>query len=111
MKVVYADEALGDLDGILRFIAVNYPTISTAFEKRLRTVVARIGVWPQSAEEVAERPGVRVVPLIRYPYKLFYRITEKAVEILYIPWNPGHDAIIKNHAALIDQVTEAFGRR
>jgi hypothetical protein len=26
-------------------------------------------------------------------------------------WNPGHDAIIKNHAALIDQVTEAFGRR
>lgn len=27
------------------------------------------------------------------------------------PWNPGHDAIIKNHAVLIDQVTEAFGRR
>jgi toxin ParE1/3/4 len=55
-----------------------------AFEKRLRTVVARIGTWPESAEEVAERPGVRVVPLIRYPYKVFYQVTTEAVEILYI---------------------------
>jgi len=27
------------------------------------------------------------------------------------PWNPGHAAIIKNHAALIERVTEAFGGR
>jgi len=27
---------------------------------------------------------VRVVPLIRYPYKIFYRVTPQAVEILYI---------------------------
>lgn len=84
MKVVYTDEALDNLDGILAFIASNYPTIAAAFEKRLRTAVARIGAWPESAEEVAERPGVRVVPLIRYPYKIFYRITSEAVEILYI---------------------------
>jgi toxin ParE1/3/4 len=84
MKVVYTCEALDNLDGILGFIASNYPTVSAAFEKRLQTVVARIGAWPESAEEVAERPGVRVAPLIRYPYKIFYRITTEAVEILYI---------------------------
>ena len=84
MKVVYTDEALDNLDGILAYIARNYPTILAAFEKRLRTVVVRIGAWPESAEEVDERPGVRVVPLIRYPYKVFYRITSEAVEILYI---------------------------
>ncbi len=84
MKVVYTDEARDNLDGILANIARDYPTISAAFEKRLRTVVVRIGAWPESAEEVAERPGVRVVPLIRYPYKIFYRITNEAVEILYI---------------------------
>jgi hypothetical protein len=33
---------------------------------------------------VADRPGVRVVPLIRYPYKVFYRNTGKVIEILYI---------------------------
>ena len=26
----------------------------------------------------------RVVPLVRYPYKMFYRVTPDAVEILYI---------------------------
>jgi toxin ParE1/3/4 len=84
MKVVYTDEALDNLDGILAFIASNYPTVSVALEKRLQTVIARIGAWPESAEEVAERPGVRVVLLIRYPYKIFYRITTEAVEIIYI---------------------------
>jgi plasmid stabilization system protein ParE len=84
MKIVYTDEALRNLDEILGYIASNYPMISTSFQKRLQTVVARIGAWPESAQEVAERPGVRVVPLIRYPYKVFYRITSEAVEVLYI---------------------------
>ncbi len=84
MKVVFTDEALDNLDGILAYIASSYPTISAAFEKRLRTVITRIGAWPQSAQQVAERPGVRVVPLIRYPYNVFYRIANETVEILYI---------------------------
>jgi toxin ParE1/3/4 len=81
MKVVYTAEALNDLDQILAFIAANYPTISEAFQLRLRSV---IGKWPQSAQEVAERPGVRVVPLVRYPYKIFYQLAGDAVEILHI---------------------------
>ncbi len=84
MKVIYTVEARDNLDGILAFIASTYPAKSAAFEKRLRTVVMRIGAWPESAEEVAGRPGVRVVPLIRHPYKIFYRTTSEAVEILYI---------------------------
>ena len=84
MKVVYTDEALRDLDEILDYIASHYPTISASFEMRLRTVVARIGEFPESAQQVEERPGVRVVPLIRYPYKVFYRVASQAVEILYI---------------------------
>lgn len=84
MKVVYTVEALADLDGILRYIANHYPAISEAFENRLHAVVARISRWPESAQEVAERPGVRMAPLIRYPYKIFYRISNETVEILYI---------------------------
>jgi plasmid stabilization system protein ParE len=84
MKVVYTDEALRDLDEILTFIAAKYPTISAPFEMRLSAVVERIARWPQSAQEVDQRPGVRVVPLIRYPYKVFYQVTATAVEILHI---------------------------
>jgi len=58
MKVVFTDEALANLDGILSFIASNYPSIYDAFQSRLRSVVARIGDWPESAQEVADRPGL-----------------------------------------------------
>jgi toxin ParE1/3/4 len=84
MKVVYTTEAFADLDGILDYIANQYPAISEPFKSRLHAVVARIARWPESAQEVAERPGVRVMPLIRYPYKIFYRISNETVEILYI---------------------------
>ena len=84
MRVIYTTEALADLDGIFSYIAKHYPTISDAFQNRLRTVTARISRWPESAQEVAERPGVRVVPLIRYPYRIFYRISNDAVEILHV---------------------------
>ena len=84
MKVVYTDDASEDLDGILAYIASNYPTVYEPFLIRLRSVTARIGMWPDSAQEVAEEPGVRVVPLLRYPYKIFYRNTGEAIEILAI---------------------------
>ena len=84
MKVVYTDEALQDLDDILSFIAENFPSAFDGFERGLRAVERRIGQWPQSARQVAERPGVRVVPLVRYPYKIFYRVTLEAVEVLHV---------------------------
>ncbi len=58
-------------------IASNYPTVHEAFLNRLRSVIARIGDWPDSAQEVAERPGVRTVPLIRYLYKVFIGTADK----------------------------------
>ena len=84
MKVVYTDDASEDLDEILAYIASNYPAVYDAFLIRLRSVIARIGMWPDSAQEVSERPGVRAVPLLRYPYKVFYRNTGEVVEIMYI---------------------------
>jgi plasmid stabilization system protein ParE len=84
MKVVYTDDASEDLDGILAYIASNYPAVYDAFLIRLRSVIARIGMWPDSAQEVAERPGVRAVPLLRYPYKVFYRNSGEVVGIMYI---------------------------
>jgi hypothetical protein len=59
-------------------------TVYGALVVRLRSVIARIAEWPDSALEVIGRPGIRVVPLIRYPYKVFYRRTDEIVEILYI---------------------------
>jgi len=55
MKVVYTDEALHDLDDILKYIALNFPAAYRGFEARLDAVEKRISQWPQSARRVATR--------------------------------------------------------
>jgi toxin ParE1/3/4 len=50
----------------------------------LRTIVTRIGTWPESAQEVVQRPTIRSVPFIRYPYKIFYRVLADRIEILHV---------------------------
>jgi toxin ParE1/3/4 len=93
MKVVYTDEALNDLAAIADWLMVHYPTVAPAVEQRIRRVVAHIARWPASARRASGRPEVRVVPLGRYPYKIFYRVAADTVEILHIhhsarrPWD------------------------
>jgi len=93
VKVRWTDEALRDLDEIATYLAANYPAVAPAFERRLMLVLAWIERWPQSARRSARRPGVRVVPLGRYPYRVFFRIDDDTVVVLHIhhaaraPWD------------------------
>jgi toxin ParE1/3/4 len=93
MKVVYTAAALKELDEIAEWLSTHYPTIALAVEWRIRNVVARIARWPMSARRSGKRPGVRVVPVGRYPYKIFYKVTGDTVEILHVhhaarqPWD------------------------
>ena len=92
MKVVYTAAAQNDLREIGEWLAAHYPAVALQVERRIRDVVAHIARWPESAPPAAGREGVRVVPLGHYPYKIFYRLTTDAVEILHIrhaarrPW-------------------------
>jgi plasmid stabilization system protein ParE len=84
MKVVYSSAAQADLDDILHYTTRHYPRNLPAVEARIRAVIARIALHPQSARRVDERPGVRVVPVLRYPFRIFYRVDRERVEILHI---------------------------
>src|SRR5215510_10697065 len=42
----------------------------------MRYAVANIADFPERAARVEGRPGIRVVPLVRYPFKIFYRIVQ-----------------------------------
>jgi len=93
MKVVYTAAARSDLDEIGEWLSDHYPTIAPAVERRIHDVIARIAQWSQSAHRSAKYPGVRVVPIGRYPYKIFYRVTADTIEVLHIhhsarqPWD------------------------
>jgi hypothetical protein len=51
MKVVYTSAALRDVDEIADWLAVHYPTIAPAVERRIRSVIAHIRRWPHSARQ------------------------------------------------------------
>ena len=92
MRVEYTNRALADLRKISADSRAFGDVITAALEARIRKVVARIAEHPETAAPVVERPGMRVVPLVRYPYKIFYRVLEDRVKILHIrhtarkPW-------------------------
>jgi hypothetical protein len=69
--------------------------------KALSDLMKRVETWPYEAQEelagialemdaaakggpINRTAGARVVPLVRYPYKIFYRVTPDAVEILQL---------------------------
>jgi toxin ParE1/3/4 len=57
---------LAELDAILEGMQATAERLNA----RVRQVAERIGQFPEGAQEVAERPGLRRVPLVRYPYAL-----------------------------------------
>src|SRR5258707_14238810 len=93
MKVVFTETALKDLDDTFEYRSANYPTLVAPVEKRIHALIAHLSRWPESARAVEQRPRTRVAPLVRYPYRIFYRVTDEAVEIVHIhhasrrPWD------------------------
>ena len=92
MRIIFTETALKDLDQIFEYLASNYPKLIGAVEQRIDSVLARLQDWPESARRVTQRTNIRVAPLVRYPYRIFYRVTNEAIEIVHIrhtsrrPW-------------------------
>jgi plasmid stabilization system protein ParE len=84
VTVSFTASARADLDDILAHTRRHYPLQLPDLEERFQRVIARIEWRPQSAPAVKSRRGVRVVPLIRYPFKIFFREIPDGVEILQI---------------------------
>jgi plasmid stabilization system protein ParE len=84
MKVRLSKLALAELDEILSGIQIENPGAAARLEARISRTFERIAQFPKGAQEVKNRPGVRRVPLVRYPYVIHYRILDGEVVILRI---------------------------
>jgi toxin ParE1/3/4 len=78
---------------IAEWLLTHYPSVAPTVEQRIRQIVSIIERWPESAPRSGKRPGVRVAPVGKYPYRIFYRIASDEVEILHVhhsarqPWD------------------------
>jgi plasmid stabilization system protein ParE len=85
MKVEYTNRAVSDLRKISADSRrVFGDRVAAQLEAHIRKSVDQIAHAPESAQCVVERPGMRIVPLVRYPFKIFYRVLEDRVRILHI---------------------------
>jgi plasmid stabilization system protein ParE len=84
MSIIFTAAADADLDEIFAYTAENYPDQLLPLQSRIREVMAGIEAWPRNARPVEQRPGVRVVPLLKYPFRIFYRQMNNDIEILHI---------------------------
>jgi toxin ParE1/3/4 len=75
MRVEYTPRAVADLRKISRDSRAFGESVAQAVEARIRSIVSRIGQPPESARRLTQRSSVRVVPVVRYPYKIFYTVT------------------------------------
>jgi toxin ParE1/3/4 len=85
MKLVYSRRALADLEKIATYYSAKAsPATAQSIERRLLHVIARIQRAPESAPRVAQRSQVRAVAVIRYPFRIFYRLRGDTIDILHI---------------------------
>jgi plasmid stabilization system protein ParE len=85
MKLVYSRRALADIDEIATYYSASAsPAIAQSIERRLGDVIDRICRVPEAAPRVSQRSRIRVVAVVRYPFRIFYRVRDDTVDILHI---------------------------
>ena len=72
MRVRYTPEAFSDRERILEYLRERSPTGARNVAASIRETVAQLGEQPHSGYRTDD-PDVRVMFVVRYPYKIFYR--------------------------------------
>jgi plasmid stabilization system protein ParE len=85
MNVEFTPRATADLARIGAWSRrVFGPAVAAALETFIRATIARLAVFPESGLRLQQRPNVLVVPLVRYPFKIFYTLDRETVRIVHI---------------------------
>lgn len=91
MRVRYSPRAQGDIERIFQYLDQLSPSGAHNVLQDVYAAVQLIADQPEAAERTDD-PDVRVKIVLRYRYKIFYRISADAVEVLHIrhsarrPW-------------------------
>jgi toxin ParE1/3/4 len=85
MKVRYSRRALAQLDEIHRYITQFNPSAAIQVVARIEELCQMLGEFPGMGH-ITEQADVRVLPVVRYPYLIFYTVitSDDEVRILRI---------------------------
>jgi plasmid stabilization system protein ParE len=83
MNVVYAPRALRDLESIGTYLVERNPAGAVNVLGAIKSSIDTLSFFPQIGRLV-DNVGHRRVPVLRYPYLIFYRVAEDELLILHI---------------------------
>jgi len=93
VRIRYTVRARADLAEIRSYLLERNPRAAAAVMAAIRQRISWLADFPLMAPETDE-PGVRALPLVRYPYRVYYDVAGEEVRILHIrhtrrqPWRP-----------------------
>jgi toxin ParE1/3/4 len=91
MRVRYTLRAQADLNGIFSYHDARNPAAAQSVKNTIERRISLLEEFPRIAPETDTR-GVYELTIIRYPYKVYYEISDDEVWILHIrdarrrPW-------------------------
>jgi|SRR5579862_7706770 len=83
MNVVYAPRALRDLHGIAAYLSERDPDAAARVLGAIKSSVDTLRFFPQIGR-IVDNAGHRRVPVLHYPFVIFYRIADGELLILHI---------------------------
>jgi toxin ParE1/3/4 len=83
MKVRWSETALAQLDDIFFYIYERNRSAALSVAKRIEDLAALLGEFPLIGH-LTDEAEVRVLPVVRYPFMIFYAIDAGEVVILHV---------------------------
>ena len=83
MKARYSKRAIQDLLSIADYMRDRNPQASLAIEQRIRSAVRQLELFPFIGR-TTDDPEIRVLPVVHYPYLIFYEVLQDELVIHHI---------------------------
>ncbi len=83
-QLIWTEPALLDLDGIADYIALDDPAAASNYVQKVFDCVDRLTTYPNSGKRPAELHRTPYLEIIVPPCRIFYRVEDESVFILYV---------------------------
>lgn len=83
-EIVWSEPALGDLDAIADFIALENPKAAAGFVRRVLAHVEQLAAHPESGTRPPELKKSRYRQLVEPPCRIFYRHDGESVLVVHV---------------------------
>lgn len=83
-QIIWTEPALSDLDAIAEYIALDKPSAAMNLVQKVFSSTERLEQFPESGRKPSELLKSRYLEILVNPCRIFYRIEDDKVYILYV---------------------------